>query len=464
MEPLNVVRFRLRGETFFPDRPFIRDIVSLDELEAVAAEAELFLVDGEGPLADGRAFLRRCRSRPESCAKPLFLPTSLGEEDDLFADGVVESLDEALRRGREMRDRLAQVNGPALRESKDFRLLAYLFARMDGELEPHRYPFTPRVYGYPVAEILAGDDGDTFFWLQSLKERGLLARGTLTDRIRLCPRCDCSHLNYIDVCPNCGSIDITRKEFIHCFTCGRVGPTEDFIQENQMRCPFCSTRLRHLGSDYDHPLESYLCNDCGHRFVEADVVADCFCCRTRSRPDELVVKTVCGYRISEAGKTSARVGSLEDVYALLDSLNYVVPAYFNQLLNWSLLLNRRYSDESFSLIAMRLSNLPELSERLGRQKATQLVDALAGRLRQMVRSTDVTTRTALSTLWLFLPRTDAAGATILAGRIKELERLAAEGSEALLDFRVRAFSSPNDVAEGDDAGRILARMAGELEA
>ena len=113
---------------------------------------------------------------------------------------------------------------------------------------------------------------------------------------------------------------------------------------------------------------------------------------------------------------------------------------------------------------MRLANLPELSERLGRQKATQLVDALAGRLRQMVRSTDVTTRTALSTLWLFLPRTDAAGAAILAGRIKELERLAAQGSEALLDFRVRAFSSPDDVAEGDDAGRILARMAGELEA
>ena len=463
MTTLNVVRFRLKGETFFPDQPFIRDISSPEALEGVADEADLFLIDGEGPLAEARDFLRRLRAHPASCAKPVFLPTSLGEEEDRLADGVVASLDEALRRGKEMVDRLALVNLPSLRESKDFRLLAYLFVRSNGEMEPHRYPFTPHVYGYPVAEALSDDEGDVFFWLRALRERNLLSWGELKDRIRLCPRCDCSHLNYIDICPNCGSIDIARREFIHCFTCGRVGPSEDFIQEHQMRCPFCSTRLRHLGSDYDHPLESHLCNDCGHRFVEADVVADCFCCRTRSRPDELVIDSIYGYRISETGKTSARVGSLEDVYVLLDRLNYVVPAYFGQLLDWLLLLNRRYSDANFSLIGLRLVNLAELSEKQGRQRVTQLIDALAGRLRELVRGTDVTTRTALSTLWILLPRTDRAGARTLVDRIAELKKLTVEGSGTALDFRLASFSSPSDVVDGDEAGRVLARLSGELE-
>lgn len=463
MEELRFVRLRLKGETFFPDRPWISDITSLEAFADLADGADAFLIDGEGPVDDGREFLRLVRSRWDSCAKPLFLPTSLGEEDDLLADCVVSSLDEALGRAREINARLAEVNGEALRESKDFRLLAYLFARPDGALRPHRYPFTPQVYGYPLADLLAGENGDTLFWLQTLKERGLLTRASLVDRIRLCPQCACSHLNYIDVCTNCGSIDIVRREFIHCFTCGRVGPSEDFVQENHLRCPFCSTRLRHLGSDYDHPLESYSCNACGHRFIEADVVAQCFCCRTRSRPDELTVKTINSYRISESGKTSARVGSLEDVYALLDSLNYVVPAYFTQLVDWLILLNQRYADEGFTLLALRFADLAPLSERIGRQRTVQLVDGLAGRLRQLIRSTDVSTRTALGTLWLLLPRTDAAGAQVLTGRIGELRKLAAEGSGAPVDFRMAAFTAPGDFIEGDNAARIMARLTGELE-
>lgn len=464
MEELRFVRFRLKGEPFFPDRPWIRDITSVGDLDAVAAESDVFLIDGEGPLDDARTFLRRVRSRWDCCAKPLFLPASLGGEDDLLADCVVGSLDEALRRGREMNARLTEVNGEALAESRDFRLLAYLFVRMDGEMRPYRYPFTPQIYGYPVADLLAGEVGDTLFWLRTLRDRGLLAQGKLVDRIRFCPKCDGSHLNYVDVCPNCGSIDIVRKEFIHCFTCGRVGASEEFLQENRLRCPFCSTRLRHLGSDYDHPLESYGCNDCGHRFVEADVVVSCLCCGARSRPDELTVKAVHSYRIAEAGKTSARVGSLEDVYALLDGLNYVVPAYFSQLLDWLLLLNRRHTDERFSLLAIGLTNLAPLSERVGRQRTIQLVDAVAGRLRQLIRSTDVTTRTALGTLWLLLPRTDAAGAEILADRIRELRELVSDGSGAAIDFRIARFSSPDDLVEGDNAARITARMAGEIEA
>ncbi|WP_286934652.1 MULTISPECIES: diguanylate cyclase domain-containing protein [Aminobacterium] len=459
MEEIRLLRFVNRGNISFAPQDGVIDVDTLEDLVAKIRSVHGVILDGDFSKETVLMAVKEIRKIPETCYLPVFCSPSLDSDSALFTDGAIKSLDQAWEKTADMWGKLNEVDRGSLELSRDFRLLAYLALRQEG-LNPLLQPFTCDAYRYPIAEFLGGES-ETRQWLRNLRDRGLLSQGPLIDRIRSCPKCQCTHLNYIDVCPNCGSIDIVPKEFIHCFTCGRVGPVDDFLQENGYRCPFCGTHLRHLGSDYDHPLESFLCNDCGHKFIEAHVVVDCLSCQTRSDPEELLVNTIHGYRISEKGRAAARVGSIDDVYALLDRLNYVIPAYFNQLLDWMILLNRRYPDQTFSVIGVRFVNLIQVSEKLGRHRASQIVDALAERLRQLIRNTDVTTRTATGILLLLLPMTDEAGASVVGGRILELVNLAETSPKP--QFQLVAFSSSQNMREGESASSLLARILGELE-
>jgi hypothetical protein len=235
---------------------------------------------------------------------------------------------------------------------------------------------------------------------------------------------------------------------------------EDFLLEGHLRCPFCHTRLRHLGENYDHPMESLLCNDCGHRFIDANVVVGCFNCGTRSWPDELIVKNIFGFKITDKGKTSARVGTIENIYNIFDSLNYIDPPYFNKLLDWHINLHKRYPSEHFSLIGSNIVNLPEVVLSVGREKALKLSNGMARRLREMIRTTDVSTRTSANTIWLLLPKTKEEGAKVLQDRIAKLSTLSDD--ELPLQLKVISFSAPNELLDMDNAEIIMARLSGEL--
>jgi len=459
---IKFVRFTLAENPCLNRYDTLRDVSSLEELGKTLKEADAFIIDGAEPVELALKASCMIRSNPSSCAKPLFTTSPLPARISALCDGTVSSIDEVTMKAFQILNRLNEVNQEAQKESPDFRLLAYLYARPNTEIEPLLEPFTPNAYTYPLASCLSDDPSMGEDWIMFLKQKGLLEFGELKDRIRLCPRCETSHLNYIDICPNCRSIDIVKKEFIHCFTCGRVGPVEDFLLEDHLRCPFCHTRLRHLGEDYDHPAESYLCNDCGHRFIDPEVVVDCFNCRTRSDTDELVVKNIHGFRITDKGKTSARVGTMEEIYSLFDHLNYMPPQHFSKLVDWLLELHRRYPEDNFSIVGIYIANLPEVSINIGREKTLALANEIARRLRQLIRGTDVSTRTSVNNLWLLLPKTDKRGAKILSERIKNLESLIEIDYEGTLEFRVALFSTPDDLMDEDDSGRILSRLSGVL--
>ncbi|MEA3283921.1 MAG: diguanylate cyclase [Synergistota bacterium] len=407
------------------------------------------------------SMLTEVRKEPATCWLPVLCSSALHGDLVYLTDGVVTSTEEAAGVSTEMRRRVSEIDLDALSQGREYRLLGYLYGRTS-DIWPVLRPTSHDLYVYPDADFLGGE-GDSARWLRNMRERGLVGNGTLVDRIRRCPSCEGARLNYVDVCPGCGSIDIAAKEFTHCFTCGRVAPTEEFLRGHSLQCPFCSTMLRHLGSDYDHPLESFVCNDCGLRFIEADVVVDCLDCRTRSKPEDLLIDSIHSYRLTEKGRSAAKVGSIDDVYALLDRLNYVVPAYFDQFLDWLIMLNRRYPDEVFSLLGIRFFNIVEMSESIGRQRTSQLMDSLAGRLRQLIRGTDVSTRNGTGILWLLLPRTDREGASILEERILALaDEIVVEGVPKPR-FCSSLFSVSEDLLEGDTAALVLARLSGDLE-
>jgi GGDEF domain-containing protein/DNA-directed RNA polymerase subunit RPC12/RpoP len=274
---------------------------------------------------------------------------------------------------------------------------------------------------------------------------------------------DKCHHNFVDVCPQNRSIDIVQKPFLHCFTCGHVAPEETFLSSGALVCPNCMTRLRHIGSDYDRPLENYVCNDCGHSFIEPSIVARCLSCGSQNSTETLIPRQIYSLRLTERGRVAAQTGNMEDLFALFDNLNYVAPPFFQTILDWMLALCRRHAEERFSLIGVRVVNILELTERIGRHRMSELLDEFALRLREAIRTTDLTTRTSQWVLWLLLPKTDSAGCEVLVQRLREIAKNSRQPEGVGLEIDVVSFSAPSDIVNEEPAALLLPRLMGAME-
>ena len=190
--------------------------------------------------------------------------------------------------------------------------------------------------------------------------------------------------------------------------------------------------------------ESFICMDCDGHFAEPVVIAVCYGCGIGNPLQELHVRTFHSYRLTEKGQISARVGRLEVAYSLLDQLGNVSPTYFSQFLNWHLNLTRRYPNEVFTLLALRLINVEETADALGAQRATQLIDNLVARLKELFRTPDVSVRLSTDTLWLLLPRTPGENGEIVRKRILELNGMEVQEGTPRLQTYLERFTFPTD--------------------
>jgi GGDEF domain-containing protein/DNA-directed RNA polymerase subunit RPC12/RpoP len=267
----------------------------------------------------------------------------------------------------------------------------------------------------------------------------------------------------VDACPHSRSIDIVQKPFLHCFTCGHVAQEESFLASGALVCPNCLSRLRHIGTDYDRPLENYVCNECGQSFVEAMVIARCLSCGAENDPESLVPRQVYSYRLGERGALAARTGSLEDIYALFDNLNYIRPQFFEALVDWLMAVCRRHSEERFSLIGIQLRNILELTDSIGRHRTSELVDEFAFRMRETIRKTDLTTRTSQRTLWILLPKTDCPSCRILVDRFEDIRRNTRQSEGVEVEYDIVTFSAPGEMGPDEEARMLLPRLLGDLE-
>lgn len=132
----------------------------------------------------------------------------------------------------------------------------------------------------------------------------------MLDRQRECAYCRSAHLSFIDICPNCQSIDIKLQASLHCFTCGCVDVQDKFMHSGTLVCPKCHKHLRHIGSDYDRPIENYRCQSCSHSFIEGDVQVRCAMCEKEMKPGELILNEVHSWRLSDKGRTVAFRGEV----------------------------------------------------------------------------------------------------------------------------------------------------------
>ena len=90
------------------------------------------------------------------------------------------------------------------------------------------------------------------------------------------------------------------------------------------------------------------------------------------------------------------------------------------------------------------------------------MDGFVGRIREIVRSTDLTTRTSQQNFWILLPKTDRAGSEIVHNRIMGIEPDSRQPEGIGIEINSVSFSTPEDLQAGESARLLLARLEGGL--
>jgi len=412
--------------------------------------------------AEARSWLRTLRRNPRLGLRPMLLTASYGPHADALSDGLTTSAEEASRRAEELRARWQALDRPEPIDGDD-RLLTFLYLHPEYVLEPVADAHDERDYYYPLADLYSLEHEDGFALISRLQQRGLLKQVRLVERLHVCPDCASAHLLFNELCPQCGSIDIAEQNFLHCYACGNVAPQDEYLGRSGLICKKCSARLRQIGVDYDRALETMTCNTCSGRFTDAEVKARCARCRKQYPSDALIERRFHSLRLSSAGESAARSGSVGDLFALLDEVSYSHPAYFAQTLNWLLSVNRRHPEVHFSLLALKFSNLQTLAAELSRSRVARMLDTVAQRLRALLRGSDLFMRDDDSLCWLLLPQTAAAGLAVLRERIEALSAASAQNDGRRMEMEIVSLTSAELDENAGGAGAVMGRLRGELD-
>ncbi len=395
---------------------------------------------------------------------PVYSCVSVDTQSLLYPliDGVVSTLDAAIQSAAAINERTGQLSiDPTL--DIDNRVLAFLASRPEGVLRPIPFWQSPRLYRYPLLEALGGRDIDCWAWLGRLQNRGWLTRVKLIDRVRDCKQCGAAHQVFVDTCPNCHDLDIQQVPFIHCFTCGNVAPQRDFMATGRLTCARCQTKLRHIGSDYDRPLEDHECQVCHFAFSEPEVIARCAHCDHRQTPSDLVVRDVLSMTVSDQGRLVAEYGRSQDLLDVFDQVNFARPSVFRFSLDWMLALEHRHAALEFSVVLLRIRDIQKLIDSIGPARVSMLLHGFADRLRDLIRTTDVCTRTSENQFWLLLPFTDGKAGSGLLERLKTFQQQTQQSSGVSLELDIEFFASDLVEDPPHEAEVLMAEMTGRLE-
>lgn len=358
--------------------------------------------------------------------------------------------------------RLGSFNRGRPPERFDERIMAWLWSRPHATLTAVRDTAAPQMYRYPLISALANDDPiNDMVWLRLMVEQGWLEAGELIDRIRHCLQCNSARLNYVDTCPQCNALDITRQPALHCFTCGHVAPQQNFLKDELLLCPNCLTRLRHIGSDYDRPLENMSCKACDNSFIDAEVKARCLDCDQSHQPDELRIREIRHYSLTPGAHLRCRQG-FSDEYKIeyFERLNLLGLGAFTNLLDWQIQQARRYAAApKCSLLGLRFNQL-DLALNTVEGQAT--MDGIIERIKETIRDTDRCSRSREDLLWFLLPHTDREGVEVLRHRLSGLTNLMETQPSSSLQVRMASLTLPDDLLAQEDARLMMGRLAGEV--
>ncbi len=336
------------------------------------------------------------------------------------------------------------------------KIIGWLALNPQRKIKPYRDSSTSSIYRYPLIETYLPDLESPGRFLLSEAKRSIIEPDEMVDRIRVCSQCNGGHLNYVEVCPSCHHFDIQEHVSLHCFTCGYVGGQDKFIRNSKLECPKCLTQLRHIGVDYDRPLETHRCNHCEHKFPEADTRVGCLTCGHKSEIKELVVRRISSYQIGEQGEYILRNG--RQVSAPELSLRGKVDAYyFSSLLSWVNKLALRHKEEHV-LLGIHLPDLNTYSRTKGEISTFALVDQITQRLNGLFRESDICCQFRHDLIFVLMPKTNYQHINVIQKKIHQLSSLIEGGQLSLSIF---AWEIPDETLS-DTAHEWLSEKMGEV--
>ncbi len=372
--------------------------------------------------------------------------TELNENLYGFALKKIDSINNAIER--------INVSEDDAEDDLALRILRFIYTR-GGKIEPvrDRTSFFGLTYP-PLNSFFSKEDYGLFNTFEFLEKNGSLA-GEFFGNVHLCNRCHCGFINFMEICPQCNSPDLTEENLIHHFPCAFVGPEEDFLKSGHMICPKCGKRLKGIGVDYDKPGVIFKCNQCNYVTQEPNVKTVCFNCGKESLPEDLMVQVFKIFTLTSVGENFAIYGfenpMLRGLREKLDILSY---DSFLNILKLEIERSKRYGIES-SIAAFQIENLNELYIRLG-GKTDIFFREIGNLIKMSIRDSDVLSIINEGLVLILLTHTPYKNGMVVINRlVSEIYNLASENIGIKLNVESSSvsisknsnISEPNELLE-----------------
>lgn len=365
---------------------------------------------------DWISLISQLRQKPGYLLTPVFHHGDIDPQLSSLFDGRAD--EDLYARANLIHERLLLADSNFQDGSDEAKLMTYLYSRPDLLLHGYINSHTSFVFEFPlVTALLAKEKSfDGWYFLQELVARGVLANETLRGEIQSCSKCHSGLLNIKVNCPKCKSIDIKSQKFIHCFSCGKIGPIPELLRQERLVCAQCNTRLQELGVDYEMPKEDRLCNSCGHCFFEPEIIVTCLVCHQNSLAHELIPRRLYDYSLTRLGDNLVR-GVKKSIYRQFKRYFKVIDYdLFITIFDWHTKLAVRYSSIYFSVLSLKLINEGELITRNGDGNVEQMMSQLFISLRQVFRDSDLVSRHE-DAMYFLLPMTNKEGCFLVMKRV-----------------------------------------------
>ncbi|MDX2346272.1 MAG: hypothetical protein QNK11_05330 [Legionella sp.] len=385
---------------------------------------------------------------------------NLPDDCALLLDGVFD--EQAYSAAKQISERIAvcEKNDGAHIERQDINVFIcrYLFSRKKKQLLPEVTCHNPYGFIYPVVDALSfeGSANDHWYVLNSLVKREYLEVVEASSELQVCPQCEGGLLNFKNCCPNCESVDLHVEPFVHCFSCGNVGPVKEFMRHQELVCNRCQTTLKHIGIDYDKPLEDKICEKCQHRFFEASTLFVCLVCNQVGSPDSLNTRKLNAFRLTRKGGEFAKnqLQKLElDLGAFFQLINFNL---WEMIVQWQMRVTQRHSEIEFVAGVIFVENINELIEEIGFLQTEQQLVLFYENARSLFRSTDLISVDD-DKLFCLLTMTNLSHIEVIQERIKQFDKKASPDDPSL-DIKFGFLSSAEMLENELDKDLLINEM------
>lgn len=359
------------------------------------------IIDGKNP-DFVRIVIKRIRGnhRPEIYLKPIILLNGNSHRDMFIKsliDGVIFSFDqislihEHVHVINDLTNKLTLINSISFEAQVLSKLLYFMYTRELKSLEPLPYYLSNTNYSFPFLACNYSDfeEYQVLEVLDTAMNEGVF-KSNFVDRIYLCSNCKSSHLSYRETCPKCSSSHTDSYDIVHHFPCAYVGPITDFTNDidDQLNCPKCSKKLKHIGVDYDKPSVLHECKNCDNRFQDFNVKAKCMNCTFDNPVEQLVNKEIYEYLLTKKGENYAVQGYVTTPKDIEDIIGTVKFDTFKTVVKYEI-ERLRQTEGNSNIVAINILNAGQFYAKVGSNDQRNLLKDIVSEIRSSIRSSDM---------------------------------------------------------------------------